>query len=161
MHRLSASILVDGLRDVGVFRGATEDVVHSGAYAIIFQCGLGHQIGLDVHDMEGLGEDRVGYGQGYARSPLFGMRSLRLAKPLQAGMVVTVEPGYYFIPHQQAQWRAQGLFTDFINYDALAAITQVRGIRIEDNVLITPTGSRTLGPHIARTADEVEAVMAS
>ena len=161
MHRLSASILVDGLRDVGVFKGATEDVVNSGAYAIVFQCGLGHQIGLDVHDMEGLGEDRVGYGQGYSRSPLFGMRSLRLAKPLLSGMVVTVEPGYYFIPHQQAQWRAQGLHTSFIDYDALARITQVRGIRIEDNVLITPTGSRTLGPHIARTADEVEAVMAS
>jgi Xaa-Pro aminopeptidase len=111
--------------------------------------------------MESLGQDRVGYGRCYPRSALFGMRSLRLAKPLCPGMVVTVEPGYYLIPYQQAQWRAQELFTDLIDYDSLARITQVRGIGIEDDMLITPTGSCTLGPHIARTAVEVEAVMAS
>ena len=160
MHRLASGILVDGLRGLGVFRGSTEDILASGAYAIIFQCGLGHQIGLDVHDMESLGEDRVGYDASHRRSPLFGLRSLRLAKKIVAGMVVTVEPGYYFIAHQQQLWRAEGRHTDFVNYDALAAITAVKGIRIEDDVLITPEGCRELGPHIARTADEVEAVMA-
>lgn len=161
LHRHAVGVLVDALRGHGVFRGATQDIVQRGAYAIVFQCGLGHQIGLDVHDMEGLGEDRVGYGDTHQRSALFGLRSLRLAKTLRAGMVVTVEPGLYFIPHQQQQWRAQGLFTDCIDYDALAALSaQVRGIRIEDDVLVTDTGSRVLGPHIARSADEVEAAMA-
>ncbi|MGQ0709332.1 MAG: aminopeptidase P family protein [Rhodoferax sp.] len=160
LHRHAAAMLVDALRAHGVFRGATEDVVQRGAYAIVFQCGLGHQIGLDVHDMEGLGEDRVGYGDTHQRSALFGMRSLRLAKTLRAGMVVTVEPGLYFIPHQQQLWRAQGLFSDCIDYDALAALSaQVRGIRIEDDVLVTDTGARVLGPHIARSVEEVEAVM--
>jgi Xaa-Pro aminopeptidase len=160
MHRLASGVLVDGLRDLGVFRGSTDDILASGAYAMIFQCGLGHQIGLDVHDMESLGEDQVGYDDAHHRSPLFGLRSLRLAKKLVAGMVVTVEPGYYFIAQQQQLWRAEGRYTDFINYDALAAITAVKGIRIEDDVLITPDACRELGPHIARTADEVEAVMA-
>lgn len=161
LHRHAAAVLVDALRGHGVFRGAsTQDIVRRGAYAIVFQCGLGHQIGLDVHDMEGLGEDRVGYGDTHQRSALFGMRSLRLAKTLRAGMVVTVEPGLYFIPHQQEQWRAQGLFADCIDYDALAALSaQVRGIRIEDDVLVTDSGARVLGPHIARSVDEVEAVM--
>lgn len=160
MHKLACRVMVEGLKAHGCFRGDAAEVVESGAYAIFFQCGLGHAMGLDVHDMEGLGEDLVGYGEGFNRSPLFGLRSLRLAKPLRAGMVITTEPGIYVIPHQLDQWRAEGRFTEFINYDAFEKLRGLGGVRIEDDVLVTGDGARILGPHIARTADEVEAAMA-
>jgi Xaa-Pro aminopeptidase len=160
MHQLACRHLVEGMKAHGCFNGDPAEVVASGAYAIVFQCGLGHAMGLDVHDMEGLGEDLVGYGEGFTRSPLFGLRSLRLAKPLKAGMVITTEPGLYFIPHQLDQWRAEGRFKDFIDYDALERFRHFGGIRIEDDVLITDTGSRVLGPPIPKTAEAVEAAMA-
>lgn len=161
MHELAARTMAEGLKAMGCLRGDPAEIVASGAYAVYFQCGLGHQLGLDVHDMEALGEDHVGYGQGYARSPLFGKKYLRLAKPMQPGMVVTVEPGIYFIPAQLDQWRAERKFEQFIDYDAFERFRNAGGIRIEDDVLITGSGCRVLGPHIARTADEVEAAMAA
>ncbi|MEB0165450.1 M24 family metallopeptidase, partial [Glaciimonas sp. CA11.2] len=140
--KLAATEIVTGLSTLGFFKGDPHQIVDSGAYAICFPHGLGHQIGLDVHDMEGLGETAVGYDASVIRSELFGMRNLRMAKPLVAGMVVTVEPGIYFIPELIKQWRAEGLdgrYADLINYDRFVEYMDFGGIRIEDNVLVTPT----------------------
>ena len=159
MHKLSCQTLVKGMIDMKVFKGDPVEIVESGAYAIVFQCGLGHHIGMDVHDMEGLGEQWVGYGEGYERSALFGMKYLRMAKPMREGYVMTVEPGLYFIPTQFAQWRAENRFGDMIQYHELEKFMGVGGVRIEDDVLITANGMRVLGPHIPRTAVEVEEAM--
>jgi Xaa-Pro aminopeptidase len=160
VHEHACTVLVDGMIALGFMRGSAADAVARGAHAIVFPCGTGHMLGLDVHDMEGLGEQHVGYGDGFTRSPLPGHRYLRLARPLQAGFVLTVEPGIYFNPWLSAQWRAQGLHTDLIDYDALERHMDFGGVRIEDDVLITTDGARVLGPPIARTADEVEAACA-
>lgn len=163
LHRLAALEIANGMLALGFFKGDPQEVVDSGAYAICFPHGLGHQIGLDVHDMEGLGETAVGYDATVTRSDLFGVRNLRMAKPLLAGMVVTVEPGVYFIPELIKRWMAdseRGLHADLINYDRFVEYLDFGGIRIEDNVLVTLTGSRVLGPAIPKTCEEVEAVMA-
>lgn len=159
-HRTASRVLVAGLQVAGCFHGDPDEIVASGAYAVIFQCGLGHPLGLDVHDMEALGEDHVGYDENFVRSKLFGLSYLRLAKPVLPGFVVTVEPGIYIIPELLDRWRAERRHDRFINYDALDRLRHVGGIRIEDDVLITESGARVLGPHIARTTDEVEAAMA-
>ncbi|MDR3511800.1 MAG: aminopeptidase P family protein [Caulobacteraceae bacterium] len=159
VHRLAARVLVEHLAGLGLFRGDPAEVVETGAYAIAFQCGLGHQIGLDVHDMESFGEDLVGYDGQVGRSPLFGLSSLRLAKPLAAGMTVTVEPGVYFIPQQIERWAAEGRFARLIDYDRFRACADFGGVRIEDDVLVTATGARILGPPIPKSVEEVEAAM--
>lgn len=160
-HEHACTVLVQGMIDLGFMRGSAAEAVARGAHAIVFPCGTGHMLGLDVHDMEGLGEEHVGYGEGFQRSPLPGHRYLRLARPLQSGFVVTVEPGIYLNPWLTAQWRAQGLHPDLIDYDALERHMGFGGIRIEDDVLITDTGARVLGPPIARTVAEVEAACAA
>ncbi len=157
VHEQACRVLVDGMIGLGFMRGNAAEAVARGAHAIVFPCGTGHLLGLDVHDMEGLGEAQVGYGEGQARSPLPGHRYLRLARPVQAGFVVTVEPGIYFNPWLAEQWQAQGLHADLIDYDALGRHMGFGGIRIEDDVLVTEQGARVLGPHIARSLDEVEA----
>ncbi|EGD57614.1 Xaa-Pro dipeptidase [Novosphingobium nitrogenifigens DSM 19370] len=161
LHWLAARIMVEDLHDLGLFRGAIEDVLASGAYALAFPCGLGHQIGLDVHDMEALGEDLVGYDGDVRRSDLFGLRSLRLGKALRAGMTVTIEPGLYFIPPLIDRWRGEGRHSSLIDYDAFDRLRGFGGIRIEDDVHVGENGARILGDPIGRTADEVEAVMAA
>ena len=161
VHEHACTVLVEGMIAMGFMRGSAADAVARGAHAIVFPCGTGHLLGLDVHDMEGLGEEHVGYGEDFSRSPLPGHRYLRLARPLQAGFVLTVEPGVYLNPWLTQQWREQGLHTDLIDYDALQRHMGFGGIRIEDDVLITETGARVLGPAIARTADEVEAACAA
>jgi Xaa-Pro aminopeptidase len=163
-HEHACTVLVEGMIGLGFMRGNAADAVARGAHAIIFPCGTGHMLGLDVHDMEGLGEEHVGYGEGHTRSPLHGHKYLRMARAVQPGFVLTVEPGIYFNPWQAAQWQAQGLHADLIDYDALnrhMASGASGGIRIEDDVLITATGARVLGPPIARTVDEVEAACAA
>jgi Xaa-Pro aminopeptidase/Xaa-Pro dipeptidase len=159
IHCEASGILVEALCELGLFRGDPAEIVSSGAYALCFQCGLGHQIGLDVHDMEALGEDQVGYDAEHIRSRLFGLRSLRLGKRLKAGMTVTVEPGLYFIPQLIDQWRAEGRHAGLIDYDRFDQFRSFGGIRIEDDILVTEDGGRILGPAIATTADEVEARM--
>jgi Xaa-Pro aminopeptidase len=116
-------------------------------------------MGLDVHDMEDLGEVWVGY-EGQPKSTQFGLKSLRLARPLKPGFVFTVEPGIYFIPELIQRWKAEGKFMEFVNYDALASYEDFGGIRIEENLLITETGKRILGKWRPRTAMEVEQVRA-
>ncbi len=159
LHKLAAKVLVEGLISLGLFRGDPWEIVETGAYAIILQAGLGHQIGLDVHDMEALGEDAVGYDDEIKRSLLFGMNRLRLGKRLRLGMAVTVEPGIYFIPQLIDWWRHQGKFTEFINYDRVGTYANFGGVRIEDDVLVTIEGARILGPPIPSTAAEVEDAM--
>ncbi|KAF3999166.1 aminopeptidase P family protein [Glaciimonas immobilis] len=161
IHKLAALVIVEGMMEMGFFNGDPQQVVDSGAYAICFPHGVGHQLGLDVHDMEGLGETAVGYDDSVTRSDLFGMRNLRLAKPLRAGMVLTVEPGIYFIPTLIKRWKDDGLHAAMINYDRFGEYLDFGGIRIEDNVLVTTTGARVLGPAIPKTCEAVEAAMAS
>ena len=142
-------------------KGNPDDAVAAGAHALFFPHGLGHMLGLDVHDMEGLGEDLVGYNEINDRSEQFGLAYLRLAKELAKGFVLTVEPGLYFIPHLIDQWKADNKHNEFINYDSLDRFVDFGGIRIEDNIVITEDGYRILGPHIPRTVEEIEEIMSS
>ncbi len=157
VHLLSCRVLTEHLKDIGLMRGSVEDAVAEGAHALFFSHGLGHMMGLDVHDMEGLGEDRVGYAEDQSRSDQFGLSALRLARPLEPGFVVTVEPGLYFIPMLIDQWQAEGRHTAFIDYDAVEDFLDFGGIRIEDDVVVTETGSRILGDGLAKSVEEVEA----
>ena len=158
-HLKVASIAVEGLKSLGLMKGKVEDAVATGAHALFFPHGLGHMMGLDVHDMEGLGEDLVGYDDKKDRSDQFGLAYLRLAKELEPGFVLTVEPGLYFIPHLIDQWKADKKNNDFINYDKLDSYRDFGGIRIEDNIIITNEGYRILGPPIPKTIDEIEGLM--
>ena len=156
VHRAAAHTIVDGLKGLGLMKGDTVAAVQAGAHALFFPHGLGHMIGLDVHDLEALGEDKVGYSSTIKRRSLFGWKSLRLAKELAEGFVLTVEPGIYFIPGLTDQWSARKLHTEFINYDRLNAYRSFGGIRIEDNYCITATGSRKLGNHLPKSIVEIE-----
>lgn len=161
VHLQAALTIATGLRDLGLMKGDPAEAVAAGAHALFFPHGLGHAIGLDVHDMEDLNEDWVGYDDTVQRSAQFGLRSLRLAKALDIGNTLTVEPGIYFIPALIDQWAADQLHSPFINYGAVAAYRDFGGIRIEDNVLITATGHRVLGDPIPKTIAEVEALRAA
>jgi Xaa-Pro aminopeptidase len=158
IHRLASVALVAGLRELGLVRGDPEEAVAAGAHTLFFPCGVGHMLGLDVHDMEPLGEDYVGYTDTIRRNPEFGWRSLRLARAVEPGFVVTVEPGIYFIGPLIDRWRAENKHSQFIHYAEVEAWRGFGGVRIEDDLLITDTGCRVLGPHIPRTIDEVEAL---
>ncbi|MBN1360586.1 MAG: aminopeptidase P family protein [Sedimentisphaerales bacterium] len=158
IHRLACVALTAGLRDLGLVKGDVEEAVKAGAHTLFFQCGLGHMMGLDVHDMQGLGEDRVGYTDEIKRSNDFGWGSLRLAKAVEPGFVVTVEPGVYFIPALIDRWQAERKLDQFINYDAVEEYRHFGGVRIEDDVLVTADGCRLLGTPIPKTVEEVEAL---
>jgi Xaa-Pro aminopeptidase len=159
VHLLAARSLADDLTALGCMRGNTGDAVEAGAHALFFPHGLGHMLGLDVHDMESLGEDFVGYDGGLRRSTQFGLRSLRLARALEPGFTLTVEPGLYFIPALIDRWKSEERCADFIDYDALERFRHAGGIRIEDNVVVTTEGCRVLGPPIPKSIDDVEAVV--
>ena len=157
VHLHTARVMAEGLKGMGFMKGDMGDAVAAGAHALFFPHGLGHMIGLDVHDMENLGEQYVGYDETVERSDQFGLAYLRLARELQPGFVVTVEPGIYFIPALMDQWKSENKFADFIDYDKVLEFRNFGGIRIEDDVLVTEGGSRVLGKPIARSVDEVEA----
>ena len=157
IHLLACRTIAEGLKGLGLMKGDLDEAVSQGAHAMFFQCGLGHMMGLDVHDMENLGEVWVGYA-GRPKSTQFGLKSLRLARPLEPGFVVTVEPGIYFIPELMRRWKAEGKFLDFIRYDRLEAFAGFGGARIEENLLVTADGHRILGKPRPRTIDEVEAI---
>jgi Xaa-Pro aminopeptidase len=157
VHRLAATMICEGLCDLGLMKGAAADAVQEGAHALFFPHGLGHMLGLDVHDMEALGEDNVGYDAETTRSDQFGLAALRLGRRLEADFVVTVEPGIYFIPALMDQWRQEGRWSDFIAFDKLAAYRNFGGIRIEDVVQITPHGGHVLGPVIPKAVATLEA----
>jgi Xaa-Pro aminopeptidase len=156
VHRLACTMLVSGLKGLGLMKGDADQAVAAGAHTLFFQCGLGHMMGLDVHDMEGLGEQYVGYTEGIARNPEFGWKSLRLARALQPGFVITVEPGIYLIPELIDRWRAENKCADFINYDKVEQYRDFGGVRLEDDILITEDGHRVLGESIPKSIQEVE-----
>jgi Xaa-Pro aminopeptidase len=158
VHLLAARSLAGDLAALGCLRGDLDAAVGAGAHALFFPHGLGHMLGLDVHDMEALGEDRVGYDDTVRRSAQFGLSALRLGKTLQPGFVLTVEPGLYLIPALIDQWKAEQRLAEFIDYAAVDRLRHAGGIRIEDNVVVTETGCRVLGPPIPKALDEVEAL---
>ena len=140
----SCKTIVEGMKSIGLMKGDTTEAVMAGAHALFFQCGLGHMMGLDVHDMENLGEIWVGYN-GESKSTQFGIKSLRLARPLEPGFVLTIEPGIYFIPTLIDMWSAEKRFADFINYEQVMKWKDFGGIRNEEDYLITNEGYQLLG----------------
>jgi len=157
VYERASEVICAGLKDLGIMKGDPAEAVKAGAHAMFFPCGLGHMMGLDVHDMENLGEVYVGY-DGKPKSTQFGRKSLRLARPLEPGFVLTIEPGVYFIPELIDLWRGRGLYTDFINYEELEHWRDFGGIRNEEDYLITVEGARRLGKKIPLTTEEVEAL---
>ncbi len=158
VHDIACEAVASGLVEVGLMKGDVKEAVAVGAHALFFPHGLGHALGLDVHDMEDLG-DQVGYGGEGLRSAQFGRNFLRFARTLEEGYVVTVEPGIYFIPALIGQWKAEGRHADFLAYDRLEAWLAFGGIRIEDDVWVTAQGSEVLGPVIPKQIEDIEAMV--
>jgi Xaa-Pro aminopeptidase len=158
VHLAAALVIAEGLKSLGLMSGNMQDAVAQSAHALFFPHGLGHMIGLDVHDMEDLGENFVGYSDKVARSKDFGTAYLRLGRHLEEGFVLTVEPGIYFIPELIDKWAGEKKFKNYINYDRVEAFRDFTGIRIEDNVLVTSNGQRVLGDPIPKSISEVEGV---
>ena len=141
-------LMTDRLKALGLMKGDTEDAVRAGAHALFMPHGLGHMMGMDVHDMEGLGQIYVGYDDETRPSSQFGTASLRMARRLEEGFVITDEPGIYFIPDLIDHWRAEGINADFLCFDEIEKYKDFGGIRIEDDVLITKDGCRFLGEEL-------------
>ncbi|MCS7037474.1 MAG: aminopeptidase P family protein [Saprospiraceae bacterium] len=160
VHLAAARRIAEGLKALGLMQGDVDEAVAQGAHALFFPHGLGHMMGLDVHDMENLGENYVGYSSTVQRSTQFGTAYLRLARELEPGFVLTVEPGIYFIPQLMQQWKRKKQCAAFINYKVLDKYCTFGGIRIEDNVLITTEGYRILGKPVPKSIAEVEALRA-
>jgi len=162
IHLQAAFDIVTGLQEIGLMQGNPQDVVNYGAHGLFFPHGLGHMLGLDVHDMESLGEQYVGYDENTQRSEEFGLKYLRLAKNLQPGYVFTIEPGIYFIPELIDMWKQENKFGEFINYDMVLDYKDFGGIRIEDDILVTEDGYKVLGSNpIPKSVEEVEALASS
>ncbi len=160
VHGVACHSMASGLVQLGLMRGDVDEIVSSGAHAMFFPHGLGHLLGLDVHDMEDFG-DVAGYEPGTSRSTQFGLNFLRMNRTLRPGMVFTVEPGIYFIPELIRQWRERREHSAHINYDRVGEYVGFGGIRIEDDILVTDTGCRVLGEHpIPKTVEEVVAACA-
>lgn len=155
VHLLAARIIFDGLKNLGFTKGNTDDALINGAHALFFPCGLGHLMGLDVHDMENLGEQWVGYG-GEPKSTQFGLKSLRLGTELKPGFVLTIEPGIYFIPQLIDLWQKNGTNKQFLNFDKINQFRNFSGLRNEEDLLITESSYRLLGEPLAKSVAEVE-----
>lgn len=161
LHLTAAKEIASGLIDLGLMFGNAEEAVNAGAHTLFFPHGLGHMLGLDVHDMESLGEEYVGYDETVQRSEEFGLKYLRFAKTIQPGYVFTIEPGIYFIPELIDKWKTQNLSSEFINYDMLENYKNFGGIRIEDDILATEDGFRILGSKpIPKSVEELETIVA-
>lgn len=156
VHLLAAKVIADGLKALGLMKGDLDEAVRQGAHALFFPHGLGHMMGLDVHDMENYGEDHIGYDETIQRSEQFGLAYLRLAKKLEPGFVLTVEPGIYFIPDLINQWKKTKKFENFIEYETVEKYIGFGGIRIEDDILITEENHRVLGQPIPKSVRDVE-----
>ena len=152
----SSRVIIRGLKDLGLMKGNVDDALANGAHALFFPCGLGHMMGLDVHDMEDLGEVNVGY-VGEPKSTQFGLKSLRLGRRLEPGFVLTIEPGIYLIPELIDKWNANSHNRDYINYDKVEAYKTFGGLRNEEDFLITETGYELLGKPKPKSIDDVEA----
>jgi len=161
VHLATARKMLEGLSALGLVKGDLDEMVAAGVAGLFQPHGLGHNMGLDVHDMEDLGENLVGYDPDQQRAKQLGLGSLRMARRLVPGHVITDEPGIYFIPALIEKFRQEGLGGDFVNYEKLKAYYDFGGIRLEDDVLVTADGARRLGAHrLPVTPDEVEEAMA-
>jgi Xaa-Pro aminopeptidase len=160
IHLLAATEIARGLIRLGIMKGNPEEAAQKGAHTLFFPHGLGHPLGLDVHDLEGMGENLVGYDEEVIRSKEFGFAFLRFGRKLQEGFVMTIEPGIYFIPELIDIWKAENKLSEFINYDVVDSYRDFGGIRIEDDVLVTSDGYRVLGKPIPKTVAEIEMTMA-
>lgn len=158
IHLLSCKVIAEGLIKLGLMKGDADEAVKSGAHAMFLPHGLGHMMGLDVHDMEDIGQIYVGYDDETRPSDQFGTAYLRMGRKLEPGFVITVEPGIYFIPELFNLWKSENKFTEFINYDKVQEYLGFGGIRLEDDVLVTEDGHKVLGKPIPKTIDEVEAL---
>ena len=157
VHLATAKKIVEGLRALGFMKGNADEAVAAGAHAMFFPCGLGHMMGLDIHDMEGLGEQYVGYDN-EPKSTQFGLKSLRLGRKLEPGFVLTIEPGIYFIPELIDLWRSENKFKEFLNYDKIESYRNFGGCRNEEDFLITENGYQLLGKPKPKTIADVEAL---
>jgi len=157
VHLEACRIIFDGLKELGLTKGNTEDAIREGAHALFFPTGLGHMMGLDVHDMEDLGEIHVGYN-GEPKSTQFGLKSLRLARELKPGFVLTIEPGIYFMPELIDLWSSEKKLSQFINYTKVKKMIGFGGIRIEQDYLITNDGYRLLGRKKPMEIEEIESL---
>ncbi|MCK9204258.1 MAG: aminopeptidase P family protein [Bacteroidales bacterium] len=159
VHLLAATEIARGLTALGIMKGNPEEAAAKGAHTLFFPHGLGHPLGLDVHDLEGMDENLVGYDNETIRSKEFGFSSLRFGRKLQEGFVMTIEPGIYFIPELINIWKRENKFAEFINYPVVEAYRDFGGIRIEDDVLVTADNHRVLGRPIPKTIQEIEEIM--
>ena len=162
VHLAVCRRMTERLKELGLMKGDVDDAVEQGAHAMFLPHGLGHMMGMDVHDMEGLGQIHVGFDEETRpRLEQFGTNCLRMGRRLEEGFVITDEPGIYFIPALIDDWKAKGHCKDFINYDLLETYKDFGGIRIEDDILITENGCRFIGEKVIpyHTAD-VERYMA-
>ena len=159
VHLAAAEVIVSGLKALGLMKGDVKEAVRNGAHAMFFPHGFGHMLGLDVHDMEDLGQIYVGYDAETRPVDQFGTAYLRMGRKLQPGFVVTNEPGIYFIPALIEKWKAEKINAEFINFDRLESYLDFGGIRLEDNILVTETGCEIIGDRIPITPDEVEEVI--
>ena len=160
IHLGASKIIVQGLKNLGLVRGDVDEMVAAGVQGLFMPHGLGHNMGLDVHDMEDLGENYVGYDPDQTRAKQLGLGSLRMARKLVPGHVITDEPGIYFIPALIEKWKSEGHNAQFVNFDKLADYYDFGGIRLEDDLLITPKGARILGyKRIPITVEDVENTM--
>ena len=159
MHKLSALIGIKRLTELGLLKGSYEEALEKGVYGLFYPHGLGHMLGLDVHDMESLGEDMVGYSDAIKREAEFGISFLRLGKNLEAGFCITVEPGIYFIPELYNQWASEKKHAHLINYEKFEAYLNFGGIRIEDNIFINDLDSENLSSFIPKSISEIESIM--
>lgn len=158
IHLKACHVIAEGLISLGLMKGDAEDAVMEGAHTLFFQHGLGHLIGLDVHDMENLGEHFVGYDDTIRKSQEFGLKSLRLGRPLKSGYAVTIEPGIYIIPQLVSQWKQEKKHAEFINYKELESFLDFGGIRLENDYLIRDSGAELLGEPLAYDSESVEAL---
>lgn len=161
VHQSATRVMAEGLHYLGLIKGNIDDAIASGVMGLFMPHGLGHQLGLDVHDMEDFGENYVGYDDVTTRSTQFGLGSLRMGKTLREGHVLTTEPGCYFIPALISKWEREHINSAYINFQKLESYLDFGGIRLEDDILITSAGCRKLGKHhVPITVEEVEAAMA-
>jgi Xaa-Pro aminopeptidase len=161
VHLAVSKLMTERLQDLGLMKGNVEDSVASGAHALFFPHGLGHMMGIDVHDMENLGQVHVGYDEVTRPIDQFGTNALRMGRNLEEGFVITDEPGCYFIPELVAQWKANETNAEYLNFDKIETFLDFGGVRIEDDVLITSDGCRFLGADRAPVEiDDIEAFMA-
>lgn len=159
VHRSASEVIASGLKEIGLMKGEVAEAVAKGAHALFFPHGLGHMIGLDVHDMEDLGQIYVGYDEEVHPSDQFGTAYLRLGRRLQPGFALTNEPGIYFIPALISKWKAEKINAGFINFNKLEFYKDFGGIRIEDNLLVTGNGNRILGKRVPVEPDEIERIV--